>query len=259
MALAARLPQRDALAIGAALAGITILAWAYLLDMARDMSSPNGLCMAAMQMPRWTAGYFWMMCWMWAVMMVGMMVPSAAPMILIYAAVARQAQRHGTPIAPTGAFTAGYLAMWTVFSLLATVAQWQLDRAALLSPMLVASSPRVGAGLLVAAGAYQWLPVKNSCLTHCRSPFHFLSGRWRPGMVGAFRMGIEHGAFCIGCCWALMLLLFFGGVMNLAWIGAITLFVLLEKVLPLGDWGGKVTGLAMVLLGAVMLASPPHP
>jgi predicted metal-binding membrane protein len=122
--------------------------------------------------------------------------------------------------------------------------------------MLVARSPRVGAGLLMAAGVYQWLPVKDSCLSHCRSPFHFLSTHWRPGSIGAFRMGIDHGAFCIGCCWALMLLLFLGGVMNLVWIGAITLFVLLEKVLPLGDRGGKLTGLVMVLIGAIMLAAP---
>ena len=145
--------------------------------------------------------------------------------------------------------------MWTAFSFLATVAQWQLDRAALLSPMFVARSPQVGAWLLVAAGVYQWLPVKDNCLSHCRSPFHFLSTHWRSGIAGAFRMGIDHGVFCIGCCWALMLLLFLGGVMNLLWIAAITLFVLLEKVLPLGDRGGKVTGLVMVLLGVCMLVS----
>ena len=253
MLLAARLPKRDAVAIAASLAGITVLAWLYLIKMARDMSGPDAVCMASMRIHAWTPGYFWMMFWMWAVMMVGMMVPSAAPMILMYAAVARKAQRQGTPIAPTGAFTTGYLFMWTAFSFLATAAQWQLDRAALLSPLLVARSPQVGAGLLMAAGVYQWLPVKDSCLSHCRSPFHFLSTHWRSGIAGAFRMGVNHGVFCIGCCWALMLLLFLGGVMNLVWIAAITLFVLLEKVLPLGDQGGKVTGLVMVLFGARML------
>lgn len=256
MLLAAKLPRRDLVAITASLGGITLLSWVYLVKMAREMTAPGSLCLAAMQLHRWDAGYFWMMFWMWAVMMVGMMVPSAAPMIFMYAAVARKAQRQGTPIAPTGAFTAGYLFMWTVFSFLATLAQWQLDKAALLSPMLVARSPRVGAGLLVAAGVYQWLPAKDSCLAHCRSPFHFLSTHWRPGSAGAFRMGIAHGLFCIGCCWALMLLLFLGGVMNLVWIGAITLFVLLEKVLPLGDRAGKVTGLVMVLIGALLLAAP---
>ena len=248
-----KLPRRDLLAIAASLGGMTILAWLHLVHMARDMSSPDALCMAAMQIHRWTGGYFWMMFSMWVVMMVGMMVPSAAPMILVYAAVARKAQRQGTPIASTGAFTAGYLFMWTVFSFLVTVAQWQLDKAALLSPMLVANSPRFGAGLLLAAGVYQWLPVKNSCLRHCRSPFHFISTHWRSGNAGAFRMGISHGVFCIGCCWLLMLLLFIGGVMNLAWIAAITMFVLLEKVLPLGDRGEKFTGLFMILIGARML------
>jgi predicted metal-binding membrane protein len=219
--------------------------------MARDMAGPGG-CMAAMRIQSWDAAYFWMMFVMWAVMMVGMMVPSAAPMILIYAAVGRQAERQGTPIAPAWAFTAGYLAMWTLFSFFATVAQWLLDRAALLSPMLVSNSPYLGAGLLAAAGVYQLLPVKDNCLANCRSPFHFLSSRWKPGLAGAFRMGVEHGIFCIGCCWALMLLLFFGGVMNLVWIAAITLFVLLEKVVPWGAAGGRLTGVLMIAAGGAM-------
>ena len=250
---AGNLPRRDFLAITASLAGVTLLAWIYLVKMARDMSSPESLCMAAMQIQHWSMSYFWMMFWMWAVMMVGMMVPSAAPMILIYAAVARKAGKQGTPVAPAGAFALGYIFMWTVFSLLVTLAQWQLDRAALLSPMMVANSPRFGAGLLIAAGVYQWLPVKDRCLQHCRSPFHFISNHWQPGVWGAFRMGISHGAFCIGCCWVLMLLLFVGGVMNILWIAIITLFVLLEKVLPLGDRGGKWTGVLMVLMGLIMV------
>jgi predicted metal-binding membrane protein len=131
----------------------------------------------------------------------------------------------------------GYIFMWVVFSLLVTLLQWQLDKAALLSPMMVANSPRFGAGLLIAAGIYQWLPVKDRCLTHCRSPFHFISTHWRQGNVGAFLMGISHGVFCIGCCWVLMLLLFVGGVMNIFWISVLTIFVLIEKVLPLGTQG----------------------
>ena len=252
MQLIGDLPKRDFLAIAASLGGIMLVAWCYLFDMARDMSTPESLCMTAMQIPNWSIGYFWMMFSMWAVMMIGMMVPTAAPMILIYAAVARKAQRQGTPLAPVGAFTAGYIFMWTVFSFLVTLAQWRLDQAALLSPMLVASSPEFGAGLLVAAGIYQWLPIKDSCLNHCRSPFHFISSHWRPGNVGAFRMGVSHGIFCIGCCWVLMLLLFFGGVMNILWIAAITVFVLLEKLLPLGNQSGKWMGLLMVAAGVLM-------
>ncbi|OGX34048.1 MAG: hypothetical protein A3C36_04075 [Omnitrophica WOR_2 bacterium RIFCSPHIGHO2_02_FULL_52_10] len=253
MQAVSNLPRRDFWTITGSLGGITILSWIYLLLMARDMSHPESLCMAAMRLQDWDAGYFGMMFAMWTIMMVGMMVPSAAPMILIYAAVARKAQHQGTPIAPAGAFTAGYIFMWTVFSLCATLAQWLLDKAALLSPMMVANSPKFGAALLMAAGVYQWLPVKDNCLRHCRSPFHFISSHWRPGNAGAFRMGIKHGAFCIGCCWILMLLLFVGGVMNILWIAAITIFVLLEKVMPLGNQGGKISGILMFITGALML------
>ena len=160
--------------------------------------------MAAMQIQQWTAVYFWNMFVMWAIMMVGMMLPSAAPMILIYAAVARKAEKQGTPIADISVFASGYIFMWILFSFLVTLVQWQMDRAALLSPMLVMNSPKWGAVLLVGAGIYQWLPVKNNCLKHCRSPFHFISSHWRPGNAGAFIMGLSHGMFCIGCCLCLM-------------------------------------------------------
>lgn len=256
MQFANSLPRRDFFAIAASLGGVTVLAWIYLVKMAGDMSAPGSFCMAAMSVQHWSAAYFGMMFLMWAVMMVGMMVPSAAPMILIYAAVARKAHRQGTPIAPAGAFMSGYIFMWTVFSFFVTLAQWQLDRLALLSPMMVATSPRLGAGLLIAAGIYQWLPVKSNCLKHCRSPFHFISSHWRPGNFGAFLMGLSHGVFCIGCCWILMLLLFVGGVMNILWIAGIALFVLLEKVLPLGDGGGRLTGLLAVIIGFNIFFKP---
>ena len=254
MQLVNNLPKRDFYAIAISLLGITILSWIYVVRMSWDMSASGSCCLLPAQSTNWSIHYFWMMFWMWAIMMVGMMVPSAAPMILIYAAVARKAEREGTPIASAGAFTAGYIVMWTVFSFFVTVAQWQLDKALLLSPMMGTNSPKIGAAILIAAGIYQWLPVKNSCLEHCRSPFHFISSHWRPGSTGAFLMGISHGTFCIGCCWALMLLLFVGGVMNILWIATITVFVLLEKVLPLGAQGGKLTGALMILTGAIMLA-----
>ena len=252
MQLINNLPRRDFYAITISLIGMTVLAWIYLIQMAREMSIPGSCCLLPPHIHGWSAGYFGMMFFMWAVMMVGMMVPSAAPMILIYAAVARKAQQQGTSIASTAAFTAGYIFMWTVFSFVATIAQWQLDKVALLSPMMVSNSPKLGAGLLIAAGIYQWLPIKNSCLTRCRSPFHFISNHWRSGNLGAVLMGISHGAYCIGCCWAIMLLLFIGGVMNILWIAAITVFVLLEKILPLGDRGGKLSGILMIILGMVM-------
>ncbi len=250
MQLTRGLPRRDSIAIIVTLGCITLLSWHYLVKMASGMSMPEG--MSAMQISPWDAGYFWMMFLMWAIMMVGMMLPSVTPMVLIYAAVARKSAMQGMPVAPTGAFVFGYIAIWVVFSLLATIAQWGLDRAALLSPMMVSNSVGLGAALLVAAGVYQWLPVKDRCLQHCRSPVHFISTHWRPGAVGAFKMGLSHGTLCLGWCWVLMCLLFVGGVMNLLWIAAIALFVLLEKVLPLGDVSGRVMGMLMIAAGGVV-------
>jgi predicted metal-binding membrane protein len=244
------LPRRDRIAVLVALSGVTALAWLYLFDLASAMPGMSDGRMseagAMLQMHAWTPRHFAMMFLMWAVMMIGMMVPTAAPMTLVYAAVARKAARQGTPVAPTAAFVAGYVTMWTAFSLVATVVQWGFDEAALLSPMMVSRSPALGAALLFAAGIYQLTPFKNACLEHCRAPAHFISENWRPGVTGAFRMGLVHGAYCLGCCWILMGLLFLGGVMNLLWIAAITLFVLLEKIVPAGRLAGRLAGLAMI-------------
>ncbi len=250
MKLTRELPHRDVIAIIISLGGITLLSWLYLLLMAANMSLRNG--MAAMQIRPWGTGYFLMMFLMWAVMMVGMMLPSATPMVLIYPAVARKSAMQGMPVAPTAAFVIGYIAMWLIFSLFATIAQWELDQAALLSPMMVSNSVGLGAVLLIAAGIYQWLPIKDKCLHHCRSPVHFITTHWRQGSIGAFKMGLSHGVFCLGCCWVLMSLLFVGGVMNLLWIAAIMLFILLEKVLPLGDVSGRVMGLLMITAGGIL-------
>ncbi len=193
---------------------------------------------------------------MWAIMMVGMMLPSAAPMTLLYAGMVCKAERQGTPMAPTGAFVAGYLAMWCLFSVGATLAQWGLHEAAMLSPMMVANSQVLGAALLMMAGVFQLTPWKAVCLDHCRSPAHFIAQHWRSGASGAFRLGLHHGAFCLGCCWALMGLLFVGGVMNLLWIAGITIFVFLEKVLPVGVWAnrfGWFAGFGLILSGIGVL------
>jgi predicted metal-binding membrane protein len=246
------LPRRDRAAVLAGLAGVTLLSWAYLVLLARRMGAMSG--MDAMRLAPWTPADFLLMFLMWAVMMVGMMVPSAAPMALVYAAVARKAERQGASVAPAFVFVAGYVAVWTLFSLGATLAQWGLERLALLSPAMVATSPLLGGSLLVFAGIYQLTPAKDACLRHCRAPAHFFARHWRPGTMGAFRLGLTHGAFCLGCCWLLMGLLFFGGVMNLLWIAAITLFVLLEKLLPAGLAVGRLAGLALVALGAVVVA-----
>jgi len=250
MQLIRELPRRDFIAIILSLGGITLLSWLYLFFLASDMSLSHGT--GAMQIRPWDAGYFLMMFLMWAIMMVGMMLPSVTPMVLIYAAVARKSAAQGTPVAPTSAFVSGYVAMWITFSLFATLAQWGLDQAALLSPRMISNSVGLGASLLIAAGIYQWLPIKDKCLRQCRSPAHFIANHWRSGAMGAFRMGVSHGAFCLGCCWALMCLLFVGGVMNLLWIALITIFVLLEKILPFGDVSGRVMGLAMITAGGLI-------
>ncbi len=250
----ASLPRRERLAVLTALGVATAVAWAALLGMTVEM---DGMAMGspmALEIRPWTGWDFLLMFVMWAVMMVGMMVPGAAPPTLVYASVARKAARQGTPVAPTAAFVCGYVAIWTLFSVAATVAQWALDQAALLSSGMVATSPWLGALLLFGAGLYQLTPAKEACLRHCRAPAHFIAEHWRRGIAGAFRMGAHHGAYCLGCCWALMGLLFFGGVMNLLWIAAITLFVLAEKAMPVGHGAARWTGVAMMLTGAGIAA-----
>jgi predicted metal-binding membrane protein len=247
----------------AGLGGITVAAWVYVVVTAHRMATGSagmtGQSMAPMMdamsgVQPWTATEFGLRLAMWAVMMVAMMVPTAAPMTLLYAAVARKAAAQHNPLAPTFVFVAGYLAMWALFSLVATIAQHALDQAALLSPMMRSNSGAFGAALLIAAGVYQFTPLKNACLRNCRAPAHFLSRYWRTGNLGAFRMGLRLGAYCLGCCWILMGLLFVGGVMNLLWIAAIAIFVLLEKTIPFGDVSGRFAGAAMILVGALSLA-----
>ncbi len=208
----------------------------------------------------WTPGYALLMFSMWWLMMIAMMLPSAAPMVLLHAAVTRKGLERNENAEPTSgphrlhstttAFIAGYLAMWGAFSLVAVIAQWGLERGVLLSAMMMSTSNLLGSGLLLAAGVWQLTPLKTVCLRHCRSPISFLATHWWPGVGGAFRMGIEHGVFCLGCCWFLMALLFFGGVMNLIWIVGLALFVLMEKVMLAGVAVGRVTGLLFIAWGA---------
>ncbi len=247
-----RMLARDRIAVLTAIAGLTALSWAYLAMMAGGMHGgmPDVPGMAdASRLGPWTTAYFVMMLGMWAVMMVGMMLPAAAPMILFFATFARRSRDQGHTVTPVGAFVAGYLVVWSAFALVATTLQWALDRLALLSSHMSTISPVLGGIILVAAGLYQWSPLKDACLGLCRSPLAFIMGRWRAGAGGALRMGVEHGAFCVGCCWALMALLFVGGVMNLLWVAAITLAVLTEKLAPQGRWIAKAFGVALVLGG----------
>jgi predicted metal-binding membrane protein len=202
----------------------------------------------------WSAAQFLTLLLMWSVMMVGMMTPSVAPMILIYARVARQASTRGTPFVSSSWFALGYFLAWIGFAILATLLQWGLERALLLSPMMAAASPKLGGTLLIAAGLYQWTPLKNACLSQCQSPFAFIQrhGGFRGNLGGALGVGLRHGGYCIGCCWALMVLLFVAGVMNLLWIAAIGAIVLAEKLIP-GRLFQRGTGAALIVAGGALL------
>ncbi len=247
--------KRDRLVVLIGVTGVTALAWLYLAVTAADMDTSMGASMKSAMPERWGALDFLMMFIMWAIMMVGMMLPSAAPMIFTYALVGRKKAEAGHAYAGTTIFAAGYLIAWTGFSLAATALQWALHETALLSPKMASNSAILGGGLFLAAAIYQWTPLKHACLKHCRTPFHFVMAKWRPGSGGAVRMGIEHGFYCVGCCWFLMALLFVLGVMNLVWIAALAVFVLIEKAVPAGEWVARISGLAMAAAGIYLVAT----
>lgn len=249
--------RRDRAVVLVALATVALLAWAYTLSGAGmpRMQGMQGMAGHDMMQPMpWTPGYAALMVVMWWMMMVAMMVPSAAPMVLLFAAVNRRQREAGSAYVPTGIFLAGYLAVWGAFSVLATLAQWSLDAAGVLSGSMSLSSAALGGGILIAAGLYQLTPIKHACLRHCRSPIVFVTQHWRPGWAGAWRMGIRHGAYCLGCCWFLMALLFFGGIMNVWWIAGIAVYVLFEKVVPAGHWLSYAAGAALTVWGIAVLA-----
>ncbi len=240
------------MAVLTGLFGIIILSWAYLVYPALQMGGMS----TEMAMPRveeWGLADLLALYVMWSVMMVAMMVPSAAPLVLLFASVNRKRQKSADPLVPTGLFLLGYLVVWVGFSAGATLAQWSLHTAALLSPMMVSASPVLGGLLLLVAGIFQWTPIKQTCLRHCRSPFGFLTAEWREGRWSALVMGLKHGVFCVGCCWVLMALLFVAGVMNLLWVASIMAFVLLEKVAPRGARIGLAGGTILVLAGVALL------
>ena len=241
-----------------ALAALTALAWIYLYWDASRMaamapSAGDGMPGMAMPPPGLNLAAAVMVFVMWTIMMIGMMVPSVAPTILMYAGMVRRNREAGRALPAAWIFTAGYLAAWTIFSLAVTLLQLALAQFGLISPMMASTSHWLTGGLLIAAGLYQWLPLKDVCLEFCRSPLATLMGRWRPGAKGAFLMGLENGFYCVGCCWALMLLLFAGGVMNLALVALIAGFVLIEKVFPYGQLTARVAGVLLVTAGLWVL------
>jgi predicted metal-binding membrane protein len=246
--------RRDRLLVGAGLFGIAALSWLYIIRMGTTMSANMAMPMAT---PDGAPALVWLIP-MWIVMMVAMMVPSAAPMILLFATVAGQRRARGVRTASAWVFTLGYLLAWALYATIAATIQAWLHQQALLSPSMASTSNLLAGGLLVLAGVYQLMPAKGACLSHCRSPLSFFSSHWREGISGALRMGFQHGTFCVGCCWALMVLLFVAGVMNLLWVATIAIFVLAEKLFPAGRRIGQVTGTLLIGWGIWMLAAPGH-
>ncbi len=255
-----RAVKRDRTIVLVALTAVVVLSWVYVLSgagmgmSALEMTQmSDGGAMGMMMPAEWSLEYAGVMFLMWWVMMIAMMLPSATPMVLLFAMLNRKQREKGNAYVPTALFASAYLVVWAFFSIVAVAVQWGLEATNLLSPMLVSVSAFLGGGLLLAAGIYQLTPIKQACLKHCRSPLQFVLSHWRGGRRGAFRMGVEHGAYCVGCCWFLMGLLFFGGVMNLYWIAGLALFVLLEKTVPAGHWLSYGTGLALMAWGGWVL------
>lgn len=278
--------KRDRYLVIAGIAIVIVFSWAYILlgagmgmsafeitkassgmsemnvpAVGGDMVSSTGIGdalrnahTAMTQTAVWTPGYARVMFFMWWVMMMAMMLPSASPMILLFAAVNRKQRALDAPFVSTGVFAAGYVIVWGGFSLLAAGGQWGLESAGILSAMMASTSALFGGIVLLAAGIYQLTPLKHACLRRCRSPVHYIADHWRPGSFGALQMGIEHGVYCLGCCWTLMALLFVGGVMNLYWIAGLAVFVLLEKTIPAGHRLGAVTGIGLILWGGWLVA-----
>ena len=244
--------KRDRALVIAGVVAVAAIAWGYIVYVAQSNSSVGmSMSMAAGNVHSWTGVDFSLMFVMWAVMMVAMMVPGAAPMILLFATVNRRRREQSRPFVSTGVFLSGYIVVWSSFALGATLGNWGLHQASLLTSMMgESSSGYLGGGLLLTAGAFQWSRLKYVCLTHCRSPLSFLMSDWREGTAGAFKMGLQHGRYCLGCCWVLMALLFVLGVMNLVWIAALAAFVLAEKVAPAGEKVSRVTGVLLIAWGA---------
>ena len=232
---------------------VTLLCWLWLVPMARDMYGAMDGPSAWMMTSTWDTKHLLLLFTMWAVMMAGMMLPSATPLLLLYGASLRRRSAASAELSHVYAMAAGYLLVWLLFSAVATALQRVLSGLLLLTPMMEAARPEGAGVLLRVAGVYQLTPLKGRCLRECRSPLSFITARWRPGAKGALRMGIEHGLYCLGCCWALMLLLFAGGVMNLYVIAALTVFVLVEKVAPFGVQSSRVSAVALMAFGAWLL------
>jgi predicted metal-binding membrane protein len=246
----------DRRVVVASLALVAGACWAWIVPMARDMYGSMSGPSAWMMTGSWNAAHLALLFAMWTAMMIGMMLPSAAPTLLVYGMVARRSDGASDAVLRVHLFAAGYLTAWTAFSAAATVAQRAFTHADVLSPMMELRAPLASGLLLVVAGVYQLTPLKRACLQACQSPAVFLAAHWRRGRMGAFRIGLVHGGYCLGCCWALMLLLFAGGVMNLTVIVGLTVFLLVEKLLPPAFQSGRFSGVVLLAAGLYVALKP---
>jgi len=251
--------KRDRIVVGASLLIVTALSWVYILAGAGmgmdafEMTRHTRMSMDMMDAPSWSAGYALLMFFMWWIMMIAMMLPSASPVILLASALNRRSRADRPPFGPVGLFTAAYLFAWAAFSVIAVTAQWWMQENGWLNNMLVGQSQTINGVLLLLAGGWQFSAWKYACLRHCQSPVGFLTQHRRPGNSGALRMGFGHGAYCLGCCWFLMTLLFVGGVMNLYWITGLTIYIWVEKMLPAGLRVDRIMGVLLGIWGLALI------
>jgi len=261
--------RRDRLVVLAALGALTILAWVYILRLAVTMGvAADGMNMTGFRLAAsaagmvmrpaleaWSGTEFLFTLVMWIVMMIGMMTPSVAPIVLLYVLVGRHAVKTGTQFPSTVWFVGGYLLVWAAFSLVATTAQWALDRAALVTSSLISTNGLLGGIVLIVAGVYQWTSLKHKCLNECQSPLQFIqrNGGFQRAPSGSLRLGILHGMYCVGCCWTLMALLFVVGVMNVLWVALIAILILAEKVIQTGNLIPRSAGVVFVLIGLLLI------
>ncbi len=256
-----KLATQDRKIVVLGLFSVAAIGWIYMFYMAWAMQNMH---IVDMWMPPrggsrpWTTWDFFMLFLMWLTMMLAMMTPSAAPMVLMFSTVNKNKRSKQQPYSSTFIFLLGYLVAWAIFSIVASAIQWPLHESGLLNPMMNSRSYLMSGGILVIAGLYQWTPLKNACLKQCRTPLGFLMTAWKDGHFGAFRMGLHHGLFCVGCCWALMAILFAVGVMNMLWVVLITIFVLLEKILPFSITLLRIiTGFGFIVWGGYWISLYP--
>jgi predicted metal-binding membrane protein len=260
--------RRDRLVVLVSLFLLLLLAWLYLFRLSAEMTNGGGMDMPGMEgmadMPGMAGesapatgvlADFALLSSMWSVMMVGMMLPSAAPTILLFSALERK-RGAGEIVGRIAFFVAGYFLVWGLFSLAAAAGQTILGRLGLMTPQMAVTGAMLGGAVFILAGLYEFTPLKDRCLVHCRSPLDWIPRHLRPGRMGALRMGMQHGAYCVGCCWMLMLLLFVGGVMNLLWVAAIAAIVLVQKLLPGGLLATRIAGATLIACGIVLIARP---